>query len=70
MKLKIKVHSGCSQEKVEKIDNLNYSIWLKEKPVDGKANIKLVKLLSKYFKKEVEITSGFTSKNKIIEIKK
>ena len=69
MKINIKVKSSSSQEKVEKIDDQNYLVWLKEKPIDGKANVKLMKILRKYFKKEVEITSGLTSKNKIIEIK-
>lgn len=33
-----------------------------------KANVAVVKLLEKYFGKRVKIVSGFTSKNKIIEV--
>lgn len=69
MKIKIKVHPNSSKEEIKKIDEDNYEIWIKEKAEDNKANIALIKVLKKYFKKEVNIKSGFTSKNKIIEIK-
>ena len=35
---------------------------------DGRANIELIKLLSKYFGGQVRIKSGLSSKNKIIEL--
>ena len=69
MKIKIKVKPGSSQEKIEKIDNINYIVWLKDKPIEGKANIKLLKILKKYFGKNVEIISGFLGRDKIIELK-
>lgn len=68
MKLKIKLHTNSSQERLKKIKEEEYEIWIKEKAIDNKANIKLIKLLKKYFKKNVKIKSGFTSRNKIIEI--
>jgi len=68
MKLKIKVHANSSQEKISETSPNSYEIWIKQKPIDGKANIYLEKLLKKYFKKEVKITSGLTSKNKVVEI--
>jgi len=69
MKIKVKLHPGSSQEKIEKKDE-QYEVWLKEKPIDNKANEKLIKILKKHFKRKVNIKSGFTSKNKIIEIEK
>lgn len=69
MKIKIKVHSNSSQEKIEKISPDFYEVWIKEKPINNKANSELVKILRKYFKKEISIKSGFASKNKIVEIK-
>lgn len=70
MKLKIKLHPGSSQEKIEKIVEGEYGVWIKEKPIDGKANDFLVKLLRKYFKvKNLKIISGLKSRNKIVEIK-
>jgi len=54
----------------EKPTNNIYNIWLKEKPIDNKANLSLIKLLKKHFKtREVIIKKGLTSKNKIVEIK-
>lgn len=69
MKIKIKLHPNSSQEKIQKIGNSNYEIWIKEKPLENKANIGLMKLLKRHFKKEVKIKSGLTSKNKIVEVK-
>lgn len=69
MKISIKLHPNSSQEKIIEIEkDKSYEIWIKEKPVDGKANEKLIKLLKKYFKKDVKITSGFRSREKIAEI--
>lgn len=68
MKAHIKIHPNSSQEKIEKTDNCSYNVWLREKPIDNKANISLMKVLNKYFGKRVKIKSGFTSRNKIIEI--
>ncbi|MCG2700504.1 DUF167 domain-containing protein, partial [Candidatus Parcubacteria bacterium] len=45
-----------------------YLVKLKSSPVDGKANLELIKILSKYFKKEARIKSGFTSRKKIVEM--
>lgn len=69
MKIKIKLHPNSSKEEIKKISGENFEVWIKEKPIDNKANIELIKLLKKYFGKQVKIKSGFTSRNKIIEIK-
>lgn len=69
MKISVKIHPNSSQEKIEKIDNKNYEVWIKEKPIEGKANEFLEKFLKKYFKKEVKIISGFTGRKKIVEVK-
>ncbi len=45
-----------------------FEIWLKEKAVDGKANLELLKVLKKYFGKEVKIVKGFKSRRKVVEI--
>ena len=68
IKIKVKLHPNSSREKIEKISDLEYSVWLKEKPVDNKANIRLVKILKKELGKDVAIKSGFTSRNKIVEV--
>ncbi len=68
MKINLKVHPNSSREEIKKISETELEIWLKEKPIDGKANQKLLKLLKKYFGKNVEIVSGTNSRKKIIEV--
>jgi len=68
MKIKVKLHTNSSREKIEKLKEEKYEVWLKEKPIDNKANERLVKVLKKYFGKEVRIKSGLTSRNKIVEV--
>jgi uncharacterized protein len=68
MKIKIKVHANSSKEEIKKIDENNYEVWIKEKPIDNRANKSLLKLLENYFKKSIKIKFGFNSRKKIIEI--
>ncbi|MFZ1971187.1 MAG: DUF167 domain-containing protein [Candidatus Nanoarchaeia archaeon] len=65
----VKVNPSSAKQEVIQLGINKYKVYLKSPPSDNKANIELVKLLHKYFKKEVAIKSGFTSKNKIIETK-
>lgn len=46
-----------------------YLVSIKAEPRDNKANIALVKFLSRELHKTVTIKSGFTGKEKIIEAK-
>lgn len=68
MKLKIKIHANSSQEKIQRIDENFYEVWINVKPVNGKANKYLEKYLKKYFKKDIKIVSGLNSKIKFIEL--
>lgn len=68
MKIKVKVKPNSKEDDIEKINDTAYIVSLKEPAKDNKANIKLIKLLGKYFKKTVKIKSGFTSRNKIVEV--
>jgi len=67
MKINIKVKPNSATQEIEKKGDY-YLVKLKSSPVDGKANLELIKILSKYFKKEARIKSGFTSRKKIVEI--
>ena len=69
MKISVKVHPNSSQEKIWKVNEKVYEVWINEKPLEGKANASLQKLLKKYFKREVEIISGLNGRNKIVEVK-
>ncbi len=68
MKIKIKLHPNSKQEKIVKLTEDSYEVWIKEKPIDNKANVYLEKYLKKYFKKDVKVVKGLKSKKKVIEI--
>jgi len=68
MKINIRLHPNSSQEKIEKISEQEYEVWIKEKPIDGKANAYLEKYLKKYFGKQVKVVKGLKSREKIIKI--
>ena len=71
MKISVKVKASSSLEKVEKIDDNSYSVWVRAKPADGKANEAVIKALSGYFdiaKSRITLLTGHTSKQKIFEI--
>ena len=57
---------------MEKIDEVNFKVQVKEPPVEGRANMAVVKALADYFgvpQLNVRIVSGFASRLKTIEIK-
>ena len=71
MKINVKAKPGAKHEFLEKIDEANYVVSVKEPPVNGKANLAIRNALAVYFKTGtscVKIISGHTSRNKIIEI--
>lgn len=69
MKVHIKVHANSSQEKIERQAHTRFEIWVKEKPTDGKANDKVLKLMKKYFDgRRVKMVSGFTGRKKVMEV--
>jgi hypothetical protein len=71
MKLLIKVKPNSRQEKIEKTDD-GYIVYVKEPPVENKANQAVIRVLSEYFdvpKFQISILSGLKSKQKVIEIK-
>jgi uncharacterized protein (TIGR00251 family) len=67
MIINVKVKPNSREQVVEKKDS-EYTVKLKSVPEDGKANIELLKLLKKYFGREVKIKSGFTSRKKRVEV--
>ena len=69
MIIKVKVHPNSSQKKIKKLSKDSYEVWLREKPIENKANIDLERFLKKYFNKSLKILKGLKSKNKIIELK-
>jgi len=73
MKIFVKAKPNSREEKIEKIDETNYIVSVKEPPIKGKANEAIRNALAVYFKTGsscVKIISGFSSRSKIIEITK
>ena len=73
MKIYIKTKPQSKEEKVEKLDDLHYVVFVKEPPEKGKANEGVRRALAEYFgvsKSMVEILAGHTAKNKIVEVHK
>ena len=71
MRISIKTKPSAFENKVEKIDEKNFIVWVKEPAQNGLANKGVVRNLAEYFKvsqSRVVIKKGFTGKNKIIEI--
>ncbi len=65
----IKIRAKPNSERQEIVANdKEYVVYLKSAPENNKANIELIKLLTRYFKKEIKIKTGKTSRNKLIEI--
>ena len=71
MKIFVKVSPWAKEEKIEKVDENQFEVWVKEPPIKGRANQAVCKALADFFNvsvSKVQITAGHTSKNKIIEI--
>ena len=71
MKIQVKAKPSAREEKVEKIDETHFVVSVKEPPEKGKANDAIRNALAVYFKTGtscVKIVSGYSSRNKIVEI--
>jgi hypothetical protein len=71
MKIQVKVKPNSKQQKIEEFADGSLTIRLQSPPVDGKANQELIVLLAKQFKvpkSHIQIKSGLSSKNKLVEI--
>ena len=66
----VKIKPKSREEKIEKLDDINYVVYVKERAVKNKANLSLIKLIADEF--EVSSKNIFiknpTSRKKIIEV--
>ena len=69
-KFKAIVKPNSGENKIIEFDKDKnaYIINIKARAEDNKANIELIKFLSKFLKKKVKIASGLKSREKIIEV--
>ena len=71
MIITVRVNPRSRFERVEKIDDRNYAVSFNVAPERGRANDKLIEILSDYFKvskSNIEIRLGKTAREKVIEI--
>lgn len=68
MIIRVKVKTSSGRQGVVKEDENHFVVSLKSPPENNRANAELAKLLHNYFKAEVRIKSGLTSRNKIVEV--
>ena len=72
MLINVKAKPSPGENKVEKVDDGNFVVAVKEPPVQGRANAAITKVLARYFgipASGIKIILGFTSKQKVLEIK-
>ncbi len=70
MEIKIKVITGAKKAEITE-ENGILKVKLKSRPIKGKANEELIKVLAKKYavsKSQIEIIKGLTSKNKSVKI--
>lgn len=70
MRVKVVVRPKSGKSEVQGFDEKReaYKVNLKSAPEGGKANLELIKLLRKKFRKEARIVSGSTSREKTVEL--
>jgi uncharacterized protein (TIGR00251 family) len=68
MLIKVKVFPESREDKIEKIDDENYKVYVRAGAQNGHANKEVIFLLSKHFGKGVKMVSGGTRQNKIFSI--
>ena len=65
MQIKVKVFPGSKEERVEKGEI--WKIWVKEPPVEDRANKAVIEILKRYFRR-VRLVRGRRSRLKIFEV--
>ena len=71
MKIKVFVKPNAKKQKVEKVAETEYRVFVNAPPTEGKANEAVVKALASFFdipKSAIQILTGLHSKIKMIEI--
>jgi uncharacterized protein (TIGR00251 family) len=72
MKISVRVKPNARKNEVKRVEDNNYVVCVTAAPVDGKANEKVIEVLSEYFgkpKRAITILRGATSKVKLVEIR-
>jgi len=71
MRISVKVTAKAKQNKIVKISDAEYKVYVTAAPERGKANEKVTELLSEYFdvsKSSIKILRGENTNKKLVEI--
>lgn len=71
MKITVKAKPGAREAYVKELAEMSFEVAVKEPPVGGQANAAIVQAVAEYFHTpylKVKIISGWTSRQKILEI--
>lgn len=71
MRIFVEAKPRAKEEKIEKIDDTHFKVWVKEPPEQGKANMAVIKVLTEYFNvswSDIFLISGAASRKKVFEI--
>jgi uncharacterized protein (TIGR00251 family) len=72
VKISLAVKPQSRQDKIEKLDESHFKVWVKAPAQDGRANEAVIRLMADYLKvpkSRLEILRGETSKNKIMRVR-
>lgn len=73
MKVFVTAKARAKENRVARVDETHFRVWVKARPEKGQANEAILETLAAHFKIPkscLRILSGHTSKNKIVSINK
>jgi len=71
VRISVKAKTNAKKELLEKLNDSEFVVSVKEPPIDGRANWAICRAVAEHFgvsPSRVSIVSGQSSKNKIVEI--
>lgn len=71
MKIFVKAKVGAKEEKMKALSQTHFEIWVKEKPIKGRANKAIVEILADHFSispSRVTLAGGISSKTKVFDV--
>ncbi len=71
MKILVRLRPNAKVEKIEKVSDLEFRVWVRAPAKEGKANEALIAALAAYFKRPkrvITLIRGAKSREKVLEI--
>ena len=70
MRIRVKVFPNSKKEKIEKIKEGVFSVYVRAKAEQGEANARMIELMTEYFAgcRGIRLLTGATRPNKTLEI--